>query len=117
MRALWGFSLIFIHINCNIYKWKYDILYDLYDSISINQCIIYINTKNTLINLVDRLVGEIFRTISKLNPYNFTHGNLILNNIQFTTRNGEKFFKIFPRITEHFVSSFNMFYNSKIFIF
>ncbi|MBR74525.1 MAG: hypothetical protein CL872_06285 [Dehalococcoidaceae bacterium] len=57
------------YINCNIYKWKYDILYDLYDSISINQCIIYINTKNTLINLVDRLNERNF-------PISFIHGDL-----------------------------------------
>ena len=57
------------YVNCNIYKWKYDVLYDLYDSISINQCIIYVNTKNTLINLVDRLNERNF-------PISFIHGDL-----------------------------------------
>ena len=57
------------YVNCNIYKWKYDVLYDLYDSISINQCIIYVNTKNTLMNLVDRLNERNF-------PISFIHGDL-----------------------------------------
>ena len=57
------------YINCNIYKWKYDVLYDLYNSISINQCIIYVNTKNTLINLVDRLNEKDY-------PISFIHGEL-----------------------------------------
>ena len=57
------------YINCNMYKWKYDVLYDLYDSISINQCIIYVNTKNTLMNLVDRLNERQF-------PISFIHGDL-----------------------------------------
>ena len=58
------------YINCNIYKWKYDVLYDLYNSISINQCIIYVNTKNTLMNLVDRLNQQKF-------PISFIHGELL----------------------------------------
>jgi len=72
------------YINCNIYKWKYDVLYDLYDSISINQCIIYVNTKNTLNNLVDRLNeknypisyvhGELSSDVRKENLNNFKNG-------------------------------------------
>ena len=58
------------YINCNIYKWKYDVLYDLYNSISINQCIIYVNTKNTLMNFVDRLNQQKF-------PISFIHGELL----------------------------------------
>jgi superfamily II DNA/RNA helicase len=57
------------YINCNIYKWKYDVLYELYDSISINQCIIYINTKSTLINLAERLQEENY-------PISYIHGEL-----------------------------------------
>ena len=57
------------YINCNIYKWKYDVLYELYDSISINQCIIYINTKSTLINLAERLQSDNY-------PISYIHGEL-----------------------------------------
>ena len=57
------------YINCNIYKWKYDVLYDLYDSISINQCIIYVNTKKTLMDLVDKLTEKDF-------PLSYIHGEL-----------------------------------------
>ena len=56
-------------INCNIYKWKYDVLYELYDHISINQCIIYVNTKSTLINLSEKLQSDNY-------PISFIHGEL-----------------------------------------
>tara|TARA_B100001094_G_scaffold304554_1_gene333623 strand:+ start:607 stop:1743 length:1137 start_codon:yes stop_codon:yes gene_type:complete len=57
------------YVNCNIYKWKYDVLYELYDSISINQCIIYINTKSTLINLAQKLEEDNY-------PISYIHGEL-----------------------------------------
>ena len=33
------------YINIKVSDWKYDILKDLYDTISISQCIIYFNSK------------------------------------------------------------------------
>ena len=49
------------YLNCDIYKWKYDVLIDLYESITINQCIIYVNTKVILMNLVQLLKDKIFQ--------------------------------------------------------
>ena len=57
------------YLNCNIYKWKYDVLIDLYESITINQCIIYVNTKNILTYLVDTLLEKDF-------PISYIHGEL-----------------------------------------
>ena len=57
------------YLNCNIYKWKYDVLIDLYESITINQCIIYVNTRNILTNLVDTLLEKNF-------PISYIHGEL-----------------------------------------
>ena len=57
------------YVNCNFYKWKYDVLQDLYKSITINQCIIYVNTKNILNNLVDTLTKNDY-------PVSFIHGEL-----------------------------------------
>ncbi len=36
------------YINIKVSDWKFDILKDLYDTISISQCIIYFNSKNKL---------------------------------------------------------------------
>lgn len=36
--------------------WKYDIITDLYDAISVNQCIIYINNKNKIVEVYDKLL-------------------------------------------------------------
>jgi len=35
--------------------WKFDVITDIYDSINIGQCIIYINSKNKLIDIYERL--------------------------------------------------------------
>ena len=57
------------YLNCDMYKWKYDVLIDLYESITINQCIIYVNTKVILMNLVQLLKDKNF-------PISFIHGDL-----------------------------------------
>lgn len=57
------------YINIKVSDWKYDILKDLYDTISISQCIIYFNSKNKLIEINDRLRAENF-------PVSFIHGEL-----------------------------------------
>lgn len=56
-------------INIKVSDWKYDILKDLYDTISISQCIIYFNSKNKLIEINRRLSEENF-------PVSFIHGDL-----------------------------------------
>jgi len=60
------------YINTVNYNWKYDTIVDLYNKLSINQCIIYINTKNTLDNL--------YRSLSDDNyPVNYINSNLTSN--------------------------------------
>ena len=46
------------YINTNNYNWKYDTIIDLYNKISINQCIIYINMKSTLDTLYTTLIED-----------------------------------------------------------
>jgi translation initiation factor 4A len=41
-------------------EWKYDIITDLYDAISVNQCIIYINNKSKILEVYDRLSRDNF---------------------------------------------------------
>tara|TARA_B100001094_G_scaffold302021_1_gene328865 strand:- start:10087 stop:11232 length:1146 start_codon:yes stop_codon:yes gene_type:complete len=48
------------YINIKVSDWKYDILKDLYDTISISQCIIYFNSKNKLIDIHRQLTNENF---------------------------------------------------------
>ena len=40
--------------------WKYDIITDLYDAISVKQCIIYINNKNKILEVYDKLINDNF---------------------------------------------------------
>ena len=57
------------HINIRISDWKYDVLKDLYDTINIAQCIIYINSKNKLMEIHERLIADNF-------PVSCIHGEL-----------------------------------------
>jgi superfamily II DNA/RNA helicase len=57
------------YINIRISDWKYDVLKDLYDTINIAQCIIYINSKNKLMEIYDRLMADNF-------PVSCIHGEL-----------------------------------------
>jgi len=57
------------YINIRISDWKYDVLKDLYDTINISQCIIYINSKNKLMEIYDRLIADNF-------PVSCIHGEL-----------------------------------------
>ena len=68
--TLEGIKQFYIDIRGN--DWKYDILKDLYDTISISQCIIYFNSKNKLIDINERLLRENF-------PVSFIHGDLSSN--------------------------------------
>ena len=40
--------------------WKYDIITDLYDAISVKQCIVYINNKNKILEVYDKLINDNF---------------------------------------------------------
>ena len=57
------------YINIRINDWKYDVLKDLYDTINIAQCIIYINSKNKLMEIYDKLITDNF-------PVSYIHGEL-----------------------------------------
>ena len=57
------------YINIKINDWKYDVLKDLYDTINIAQCIIYINSKNKLMEIYDSLMKDNF-------PVACIHGEL-----------------------------------------
>ena len=43
------------YIDLKQYKWKYDVLFDIYETINITQSIIYVNTKNILNILYEKL--------------------------------------------------------------
>ena len=57
------------YINLNQYNWKFDVLYDIYDTINITQSIIYVNSKNILNNLYDRLSRDEY-------PVSYIHGDM-----------------------------------------
>ncbi len=57
------------YINMKVSDWKYDILKDLYNTISISQCIIYFNSKNKLNEIYRSLIDEDF-------PVSMIHGEL-----------------------------------------
>jgi len=62
-----GISQFYINIKFN--DWKYDILKDLYETINISQCIIYINSRNKLMEVYDNLMSDNF-------PVSYIHGEL-----------------------------------------
>lgn len=57
------------YIGVKVSDWKYEILKDLYDTISISQCIIYFNSKVKLIEIHKKLIEENF-------PVSMIHGEL-----------------------------------------
>ena len=68
--TLEGISQYYINVKHN--NWKYDVLTDIYNTINIAQCIIYINSKNKL--------EEIYNELHKDNfPVGMIHGNLMTN--------------------------------------
>ena len=57
------------YIDVRHADWKYDILKDLYDTINISQCIIYINSKHKLMQVYKNLIEDNF-------PVSYIHGEL-----------------------------------------
>lgn len=57
------------YINVRHHQWKYDVLTDIYNSINIAQCIIYINSKNRLNQIYQSLIQDNF-------PVGMIHGSL-----------------------------------------
>jgi translation initiation factor 4A len=68
--TLEGISQYFINVKHN--NWKYDVLTDIYNTINIAQCIIYINSKNRLQEIYYQLNKDDF-------PVGMIHGNLMTN--------------------------------------
>ena len=60
------------YIDLKQYNWKFDVLYDIYETINITQSIIYVNSKNILNNLYDRLTKDEF-------PVSYIHGDMLPN--------------------------------------
>ena len=48
------------YINVKHSDWKYDVITDLYDVINVGQCIVYINSKNKIEEIYDRLIKDNF---------------------------------------------------------
>ena len=57
------------YIDLKQYNWKFDVLYDIYETINVTQSIIYVNSKNVLNNLYDRLTKDSF-------PVSYIHGDM-----------------------------------------
>ena len=58
------------YIDLKQYNWKFDVLYDIYETINITLSIIYVNSKTVLHNLYDRLSRDEF-------PVSYIHGDMI----------------------------------------
>ena len=58
------------YIDLKQYNWKFDVLYDIYETINITQSIIYVNSKTVLNNLYDRLSRDEF-------PVSYIHGDMV----------------------------------------
>ncbi len=56
--TLEGIQQFYVSVKNN--DWKYDIITDLYDIINVNQCIIYINSKNKINEIYQRLINDNF---------------------------------------------------------
>ena len=57
------------YVQLEQYRWKFDVLFDIYDTINIAQCIIYVNSKSILQKLYDRLRENDF-------PVSYIHGSM-----------------------------------------
>ena len=64
--TLEGIQQFFINVKHN--DWKYDVITDLYDVINVGQCIVYINSKNKIEEVYDRLTKDNF-------PVGYISGN------------------------------------------
>jgi translation initiation factor 4A len=62
-------GIVQFYVNIKFDDWKYDVLTDLYDTINISQCIIYVNYKNKLMKIYNELMKDNF-------PVGYIHGEL-----------------------------------------
>jgi len=56
--TLEGIQQFFVNVKHN--DWKYDVITDLYDTINVGQCIIYLNSKNKIEEVYDKLNKDNF---------------------------------------------------------
>tara|TARA_Y100000389_G_scaffold183613_1_gene201271 strand:- start:1132 stop:2259 length:1128 start_codon:yes stop_codon:yes gene_type:complete len=56
--TLEGIQQFFVNVKQN--DWKYDVITDLYDTINVGQCIIYMNSKQKIVEIYDRLIKDNF---------------------------------------------------------
>ena len=56
--TLEGIQQFFVNVKHN--DWKYDVITDLYDTINIGQCIIYVNNKQKIVEIHDKLTKDNF---------------------------------------------------------
>jgi len=56
--TLEGIQQFFVNVKHN--DWKYDVITDLYDTINVGQCIIYLNSKNKIEEIYDKLNADNF---------------------------------------------------------
>lgn len=64
--TLEGIQQFFVNIKHN--DWKYDVITDLYDTINVGQCIIYINSKQKIVEIYEKLISDNF-------PVNYITGD------------------------------------------
>jgi len=62
-------GILQFYINVKVNDWKFDVLTDIYETINVSQCIIYINSKNKLMEVNDKLKERGF-------PVECIHGEL-----------------------------------------
>jgi len=62
-------GILQFYINVKVNDWKFDTLIDIYDTINVSQCIIYINSKNKLMEINERMKHKGF-------PVECIHGEL-----------------------------------------
>ena len=62
-------GILQFYINVKVNDWKFETLIDIYDTINVSQCIIYINSKNKLMEVNERLKHKGF-------PVEGIHGDL-----------------------------------------
>jgi len=56
--TLEGIQQFFVNVKHN--DWKYDVITDLYDTINVGQCIIYMNSKQKIVEIYERLISDNF---------------------------------------------------------
>ena len=62
-------GILQFYINVKVNDWKFETLVDIYDTINVSQCIIYINSKNKLMEINERMKHKGF-------PVEGIHGEL-----------------------------------------